>query len=110
MRSGRYVKEIIPHSRRYGTYEVAGDPGFGNVAAHGFSVSFYPTVERRKMESAFGRSRAGRLNEHEVPAVHNENLRETVYLLARYKVLFDYRNTEADLLTDEMLFAMYMSM
>eukprot|EP00171_Calliarthron_tuberculosum_P006642 IDg6642t1 len=41
-RSG-YIKEIIQRFCRYGTYEITGDLGFGNAAAHGFSVWFYRT-------------------------------------------------------------------
>eukprot|EP00171_Calliarthron_tuberculosum_P001400 IDg1400t1 len=43
-----YVKEILQRSRRYGTYEITGDLGFGDAAAHGFSVGFYRT--RREAE------------------------------------------------------------
>eukprot|EP00171_Calliarthron_tuberculosum_P021504 IDg21504t1 len=48
-RSG-YIMEIIPRSRRYGPCEAAGNPDFGNAAAHSFAVSFY----RTHGEAAYG--------------------------------------------------------
>eukprot|EP00171_Calliarthron_tuberculosum_P023788 IDg23788t1 len=38
-----YTRAIIQRSRRFGSFEVTGDPGFGNAAAAGFSVWFYRT-------------------------------------------------------------------
>eukprot|EP00171_Calliarthron_tuberculosum_P009130 IDg9130t1 len=52
----------------------------------------------------------GRLNEHDVHATHNEHIRELAYFMDRYKILCDYHNTEADLLTEERLVTLYLSM
>eukprot|EP00171_Calliarthron_tuberculosum_P007571 IDg7571t1 len=54
--------------------------------------------------------RASRLNEHDVHAKHNEHFRETAYFMASYKIFCDYRNMEADLLSDDRLAAFYLSM
>eukprot|EP00171_Calliarthron_tuberculosum_P005378 IDg5378t1 len=54
--------------------------------------------------------RAGRLNEKDVHATHNEHHRETAYFVARYKVLCDYHSNEADLSIDDGLVAFYPSM
>eukprot|EP00171_Calliarthron_tuberculosum_P009128 IDg9128t1 len=51
--------------------------------------------------------RFGHLHEHDTYATHNEHIRETMYFMTRHKVICDYHNTEADILTDEGVAALY---
>eukprot|EP00171_Calliarthron_tuberculosum_P007829 IDg7829t1 len=87
---------------------------FGTLQRPGFPFSSTgPEVKRSKFPRNFcflRHGRVGRLHEHDAHATHNEHICETAYFMDRYKILCNYHNTEADLLTDVEITALYSSM
>lgn len=44
---GRYLHTLLQCSSRFGTFQVTGDPCYGDVLSEGFSVCFYRTEGER---------------------------------------------------------------